>query len=219
MVTNGSIRLVQTTLLSGLIFLGLSACTGSSDSTTDEGGDSAMYIPITDLSSVSQLKSRTGISWLVSQTPMLDSSLVNVMVQAKGIPGDTLSVDFGEVDPVLEVRLDDLDHDGFQELYVITQSVGPEAFGTIFGMYSSRDTSLTVISYEGATPYQMKEGEPYVGYRGHDRFRFDQGELTNTFPVYKPDDEDDQPTGGESTVVYELVRGQASLLLRPKSRD
>jgi len=195
----------------------LLGCSGNKTDDSQELSDTTMVIPMTDLATANELKSSTGITWVVRKTPMLDSSLVNVSVEVNGIAGETLPIDFGEIDPVIDVHLDDLDNDGFQEIYIITRSKGPRAYGTVLGMYSSRDTSVSVISYEGATPYQMKEGGAYEGYRGQDHFRFGPGELTNTFPVYKIDDDDNNPTGGNRTVAYELAKGQASILLRPRS--
>ncbi len=193
----------------------MSACSGSSDESGDGEQDSTLYIPRTELAKRNELKSTTGVTWIVNQVPMLDSSLVNVTVEVQGISSDTVSLDFGEVDPVLAIQLEDLDKDGFQELYIITQSMSAESSGTILGMYSNEDKSLALISFEGATPYHMKEGEAYEGYRGHDHLVFKKGVLTNTFPVYRPEDSDDKPTGGERTLTYTLLKGPSSVLLRP----
>ena len=190
------------------------SCGGNPDSGEGDGLDSALVIPRMDLKTTNVLMSTSGVRWVVFQTPMLDSSLVNITVEAD-LSGDTLSTDFGEVDPVLEIRLEDFDKDGTQELYLVTRSVSPEEFGTILGIYPGEGKSVGLISYEGATPYYMKEGEVYEGYRGHDRFQFQKGVLINTFPVYRDGDPDSSPTGGQRQVAYELVKGQTSMLLRP----
>lgn len=190
------------------------SCSGSSDSTEGDGLDSALIIPRSDLATSNELKSPTGVTWIVHQTPMLDSSLVNILVEVR-LAGDTLAVDFGEADPVHGIILDDLDKDGYQELYIDTRSPDPEAYGTIYGIYSEKDESVAMIFYEGATPYTMKEGEPYDGYRGHDQFRFEQGKLTNAVPVFKPEDNDSLPSGGTRTITYELVKSPEAVRLRP----
>ncbi len=186
----------------------LSSCGWNTEDTGDDGADSALYIRRADLATVNELKTITHKTYVVRQTPMLDSSLVNLVADVYGFGDDTLSFDFGEVDPVLELRTEDLDHDSFQELYIVTQSVGPEKYGTILGLYSAQDSSVVVISYEGSTPYTVKEGEPYAGYAGHDRFRFEKGVLTNTFPV------DGNHDGPYRTVKYELAKGTMSMRLR-----
>jgi len=193
----------------------LSGCGGKQENDTDENADSVLYIPRTELATSQRLKTATGKEWVVHQTPMLDSSIVNVRVVANGFPGDSLLFDFGEIDPVIGLHTEDLDLDGFQELYIVTQSAGLEHYGTIYGLYPDQDQSVTVISYEGATPYTMKEAEPYAGYRGQDQFRFEKGLLTNVVPVYRAEDTDAQPTGGTRTIRYELVKDPVAVQLRP----
>lgn len=197
----------------------LSACGGEAETDSNEYADSALYIPRTELTSSSQLTTTTGKTWTVIQTPMLDSSLVNIVVYAAGYSSDTLSFALGETDPVTELRLEDLDKDGFQELYIVTQSPDNQAFGTVYGFYPEQDESIVLISFEGATPYTMKEGEPYEGYRGHDKFSFDKGTLTNSIPVFRPDDADESPGGGTRTIAYELTKGNAVMRLRPSKRN
>jgi hypothetical protein len=114
-------RLLKLSILAGPLLL--TGCIGSKSTDEDQGDalDSALIIPREDLMTVNELTSSTGKTWTVRQTPMLDSGLVNVQIIAKGFTGGDLPVDFGEADPVLYVTLDDLDHDGFQEVYVVTQ--------------------------------------------------------------------------------------------------
>ncbi len=202
-------------MLVSTIFL-LEGCGRVSEDSSGSGADSALYIPRDDLITSNGLRSTTGKTWIVRQTPMLDSSMVSVRVEAIGFSGDTLLFDFGQLDPVIALHAEDLDRDGFQELYIATQSLGAEAYGTLYGLYSMGDDSLTMISYEGATPYTMKEGEPYEGYRGHDSFHFENGKLTNTISVYKPEDTDETPTGGTRTIEYELVNGPVAIRLWPR---
>lgn len=195
----------------------LAACGGSGDDSDDyeEEFDSTMFLQRTDLQRTSEFKTPSGKTWLVIETPMGDSSLVSVSVQAKGFGDDSLAIDFGEIDPVVAVRQDDLDKNGYGEIYLITRAAGSGSYGTIYGLYSNEDKSISMISYEGANPYTMKEGEPYAGYMGQDDFEFQEGTLTNTFPVYKTDDPSAEPTGEKRKVVYELVKEEASVLLRP----
>ncbi len=208
-------RFLSYTILIGALLL--TGCFGSRSNDDDQGEplDSALIIPREDLMSVNELTSSTGKIWTVRQTPMLDSGLVNVRIEVKGFTNGDLSVDFGEVDPVLSVSLDDIDHDGFQEAYVVTQSLPPLAFGSILGLASIRDSTVSVISFEGPTPYTMKEGEVYDGYRGGDVFTFKEGKLSCTFPVYRPDDPEGKPSGGSRTVEYQLSGGTSGFRLTP----
>lgn len=206
-------RLLTLAIGSLLLF----GCFGSRSNDEDQGDalDSALIIPREDLMSVNELTSSTGKIWTIRQTPMLDSGLVNVRIEVKGFAGGEFPIDFGEVDPVLSVTLNDLDHDGFQEAYIITQSAPPSSFGSVLGLASIKDSTVSVISFEGPTPYTMKEGEVYDGYRGGDVFVFKDGKLTSTFPVYRPDDPEGKPSGPSRTVAYQLVRGVSGFRLTP----
>ena len=194
----------------------LSGCAGSSDQQVEEEEefDSTAVLLRVEIPETKEFTTATGKVWIVRQVP-LDSSLVRVSVEARGFAGDNLLVDFGESDPVIAIHQDDVDKDGFEEIYLLTQAVGSGSYGTILGLTSNKDQSVSLISYEGATPYTSKEGEVYAGYMGHDDFAFKNGELTNTFPVYLPDDTNAVPTGGVRRVYYELVNAEALMQLKP----
>ncbi len=199
-------------LVTGILSM---ACSGTADQAGDEVDyDSTLVLPRTDLMRLSEFKTPTGKVFIVRETPMLDTSLVNVVVKAAGFSSDTLTIDFGEIDPIIAVHLDDLDKDGYGELYVITRSTGPRQEGTIVGLCSKQDQQVSVVTFEGATPYTMKEGEPYEGYLGHDSFSFDRGVLTNTFQLSQPGEET-ATAGNHRTVRYELIRNESSARLRP----
>lgn len=155
--------------------------------------------------------SRTGKKWLVHQTPLNDPAYINVSVETRGFTNDQAPLDLGEIDPVIQVRLADLDKDGFEELYLVTQATGEETYGTIYGFYSDSDRDVLLISYEGASPYTMKEGGPYEGYHGADAFFFNDNSLVNSFPVTLPEATASQ--GKE--VYYKLVKEEGAIILRP----
>lgn len=188
------------------------ACGSGNDDGQSGDLDSGLYIPRTDLATLNELRTTTGKTWLVQQTPMLDSSLVNVVVVAVGFSDDSISIDLGEIDPVVALTTEDLDKDGYQEVYVVTQSTGPEKFGTVYGVYSEMDTSVSVITYEGPNPYMTKEGEPFYGYQGHDQFKFDKGQMTNTFMV-QPEGSTSEPTA--KTITFQLVKTSSMVGLTP----
>lgn len=196
-------------VLIAFLWCGCSAGNGDGSS---EAVDSALYIPRTDLATVNELRTATGKTWRVHQVPMLDSSLVSVVVDAVGFSNDSISIDFGEIDPVVGITTEDLDKDGYQELYIVTQSTGPEAYGTLYGVYSEMDTSVTVITYEGPNPYLSKEGEPFAGYQGQDQFVFDKGKLTNTFMALKAGSDSESAS---RTIAYGLVKTPGAVRLTP----
>lgn len=187
-------------------------CGGSNDDGQSGDVDSALYIPRTDLATLNELKTATGKTWRVHQTPMLDSSIVSVVVVAMGFTEDSISIDLGEIDPVIALTTEDLDQDGYQEVYVVTQSTAPEEYGTVYGVYSERDSSVSIITYEGPNPYMTKEGEPFYGYQGHDQFKFEKGKLTNTFLV-QVEGATDEPV--PRTITFQLVKAPGMVSLTP----
>ncbi len=199
-------------LLGFICLLLLAGCSGSADQTAvDDEFDSIVFSYPIGGPLNKEFITLTGKTWIVRQTPMSDSSMVNIAVEVRGFSADSVVVEFGENDPVVAIQQADLDKDGFEELYIVTRSVDPEAYETVLGLCSNRDKSVSMISFEGATPYNTKEGEPYSDYQGKDTFTIKDGVLINNFPIYLTNGS----VGGQRTVVYELVNGETSMRLRP----
>jgi len=49
-------------------------------------------------------------------------------------------------------------------------------------------------------------GKINTGYKGHDQFILMEGNLLQKFPIYKPGDDKDKPTGGTRVVLYQLTK-------------
>ncbi|MBL7864673.1 MAG: hypothetical protein JNK10_07350 [Cyclobacteriaceae bacterium] len=197
------------------LLLGVCGCGGPVEQSTETSGedfDSLLLNPREEEPIIRQLQSATGKTWEANITPLPDIRQAKVTVTLHGLVPETSPVDFGETDPVIAMYQSDLDGDGFEELYLITQSGDTDSFGTVLGLASLHDETIMVISFEGATPYNTKESEPYDGYAGHDAFSMRDGKLINEFPVYLPDG---KPSGRTRRITYELVKGDGSLLLTP----
>jgi hypothetical protein len=189
----------------------LLSCSGSPSNEGDDEFDSVEFLmPVSD-PVTREFVTKTGKKWLVHQTPLNDPAYVNVSVESRGFANDQAPLDLGEIDPVIQVRLADLDKDGFEELYLVTQAAGEEAYGTVYGFYSDGDRDVLLISYEGASPYTMKEGGPFEGYRGADAFLFNENSLVNAFPVTLQE----STTALERKVYYKLVKEEGAIILRP----
>ena len=61
----------------------------------------------------------------------------------------------------------------------------------------------------------FQKGEPFEGYRGHNQFEIENGVLVNVFPKYNKEDNNSNPTDGESKVTYQLIAGEAGWILKP----
>ena len=124
---------------------------------------------------------------------------------------DTLRLE--DVDPVQNLLLQDLDNNGFDELYIITTSTGSGSYATIYGFASNKDLSLSPVYFPEITEDGLSSGGDYQGYMGHDSIYFDNKRLLRKFPIYKEGDANCCPTGGDKTLSFKLVPGEASWLL------
>jgi len=123
--------------------------------------------------------------------------------------------DLGEVDPIEDVFLSDLDGDGFEEIYITTRSAGSGSYGGIYGFASNRDKSVSEIYIPEPRQLPGDVATFFMGYRGHNIFRIKDGVLVNEFPVYADSDSNAKPTQNRRTVFYSLKLGEASRILSP----
>lgn len=189
------------------------SCTGNSGEESTDDFDSTEYLLPVSEPITRELISKTGKKWLIHQTPLSDPAFVAVSVESVGFQRDQSLLELGEIDPLVVVKLADLDSDGFEELYLVTKSAGEEAYGTLYGFYSDQDQDVLLISYEGASPYTTKEGGPYEGYRGGDIFLFGENNLANTFMATLPQ----SSSAIKKTVYYKLTKEEGAMVLRPES--
>jgi hypothetical protein len=121
---------------------------------------------------------------------------------------DTLIV--ADADPYSGAFLADLDDNGFEEFYLVTTSAGSGSYGNIYGYSSNADKSVSPISMAPMSENDLAPGAMFEGYMGHDSIYLDQGKLMRKFPIYLDGDPNCCPTGGHSTIIYDLKAGEAS---------
>ena len=107
--------------------------------------------------------------------------------------------------------MDDLNADGFPEIYVYVISAGSGSYGSLIAFASNRNRSITPITLP---PIEDEEAAVTKGYMGHDKFRVVEGALVRRFPVYREGDTNSKPTGGTRQVQYKLKAGEAGWILR-----
>ena len=156
-----------------------------------------------DNSSIKEYKTKTGETFVVEITKM-GSSLCKLKVTAKGFSSEDEIVDFGEIDPIINVWQTDLDQDGRDELFFVTQGVGSGAYGNLYGItYKSDKTVFNIIKLDGDKSF-------LEGYQGRDTYKLGTDDeygsvIFNTFPVYKENDSNSKPTGGTRQITYILT--------------
>ena len=156
-----------------------------------------------------EYRTKTGKTIIVSETHPIGVSLSNIEIRTAGFEHNFHEV-YKDRDPVSDVLMADLDGNGFDEIYIITRSAGSGSYGTVLGFASNRDKSMSMISF----PETQTGDENFEGYAGHDTFRIEGRKLVRTFPIYRKDDRNGNPTGGRRKIVYGLVPGEAMWELR-----
>ncbi len=124
----------------------------------------------------------------------------------------TLS-DPAEGEALAEAFATDLDSDGRPELLLWWQSTGSSAEGAVRGWrFEDEAASIALLLPE-------LDSDSALGYRGRDQFGIQGAMLARSFPVYREDDDNAEPTSGFVRVIrYALNKGSfeaASISLEP----
>ena len=156
-----------------------------------------------------EYRTKTGKTIIVSETHPVGRGLSTIEIRTKGFEHNHGEV-YADRDPISDVFVSDLDGNGFDEIYIITTSAGSGCYGTVLGLASNKDKSLSMIHFPEA-----REGDAHFeGYMGHDIFTIEDRKLVRVFPVYNQGDTNEKPSGGRRKLVYGLVPGEAGRQLR-----
>jgi hypothetical protein len=102
---------------------------------------------------------------------------------------------------VSKAVLDDLNNDGYPDLLLYINTGEGGIFGTVYAFASDQNKAIIPC----ALPDVMANGKLSQGYKGHDEFSLMEGSLLQKFPLYKPGDDKDKPTGGKRIIQYHLA--------------
>jgi hypothetical protein len=139
-----------------------------------------------------------------------DSSINQVVVRAE-TPTGALAPMQAEADGTITgVEIEDLNADGYPEIYIYVNSAGSGSYGSLIAYASNRNKSLSEIYLPSI------EDDPAIvkGYMGHDEFAVGEGALLRRFPVYLEGDSNAQSTGPTRQIQYKLEAGEAGWVLR-----
>ena len=161
----------------------------------------------------SEFKTATGKTIIVNEKHQHRESLTSITIETNGFENDD-TIDLVDIDPVSFIQLADLDHNGFDEIYIITQAAGSGSYLNVIGYASNRDKSFTPIYFPELSDTDFEKGGLFEGYMGHDSFFFQENKLARKFPIYLESDSNSNPTGGEKEISYLLLQGEASLQLK-----
>ena len=137
-------------------------------------------------------------------------SLNNLTIIPEGLSLDNSTITT-EIDGIVTgAEIDDLNGDGFPEIYIYVNSAGSGSYGSLVAYSSNQNKSISPIYL----PPLENDKLNAKGYMGHDQFAILNGELTRSFPVYKENDSNARPTGGTRQLSYKLVPGEATWTLQ-----
>jgi len=139
-----------------------------------------------------------------------EGSINKLTITPSGLEGENKPI-VVEVDgSVTGAEVEDLDANGFPEIYVYVSSAGSGSYGSLVAYAANKMKSLTEI-------FLPDLGEDKVnskGYMGHDQFAVGEGSLLRRFPIYKAGDSNAKPTGKTRQLQYKLKAGEAGWLLK-----
>ncbi|MDB4583083.1 hypothetical protein N9164_08020 [Draconibacterium sp.] len=160
-----------------------------------------------------EYKTKSGKKFIVHIDNSVGASICEVQIETGEFTAVNTTHRLGTIDPVKEVFVTDLDKNGYEEIYLVTQSAGSGSYSNIYGIASNNDRSATPVYVPVISEKQMEKGGLFEGYMGHNNFYLEQEKLINAFPVYKKDDTNAHPTGGNRKIEYRLVAGEAGWIL------
>ena len=190
------------------VFIGLSilgSCGQSSKKVTVQEIQGSPAVAKDTSSNASKVyKTKTGKTIIITETHPVGQSLSTIKISTEGFEHNYLEI-YEDRDPISGVLIADLDSNGFDEIYIITTSAGTGSYGTVFGLASNKDKSLSMINFP-----EIQEGDRnFEGYMGHDTFRIEDRTLVRIFPIYKKGDINQNPTGRKRKLIYGLYPGEA----------
>ena len=139
------------------------------------------------------------------------ASISKITVTTKGFTEVNEPLQLEESDPFDHAFVADINGDGFDELYIITRGVGSGSYANIYGFSSNKDKSVTQIYVPELSDDDFVA--IFKGYMGHDKFYVEGNKLLRKYPVYKKEDTNSNPTGGDKIIEYQLKMGEASWVL------
>lgn len=129
-----------------------------------------------------------------------------ISIKPVGFEGEARDMEFYIKGRIKNVQVDDFNNDGFPDLIIFSEGgdENPIEHVNIYAITSVENKSCAPIYF----PDILDDAKLRDGYKGHDRFSLMEGTVFRTFPIFKPDDTADKPTGGKRVVQYKMVSEQ-----------
>ena len=139
-----------------------------------------------------------------------EGSINKLRITPHGLSQQTAPITSEIEGTVSGAEIDDLDANGFPEIYIYVTSAGSGSYGSLVGYAVNRGKSVSPIYL----PPVSDSPALSQGYRGHDEFAVVEGTLIQRFPIYRDLDTNARPTGKIRQLQYKLKAGEAGWVLR-----
>ena len=149
-----------------------------------------------------------GVSFYI-QCPN-QGSLNTLTITPSGLEGKNEPIILKIEGSVTNAEVEDLDANGFPEIYVYVRGAGSGSYGSLIAYACNQKKSLTPIFL----PDLMEDKVNAKGYMGHDQFAVGEGSLLRRFPLYHQADSNNKPSGKNRQLQYKLKAGEAGWILR-----
>lgn len=156
------------------------------------------------------IETKSGMLFTLTEEK-LSNSVSNISIQGMNFPNSNEILTFEGVDPIEQFYVIDLNKDGFEEFYIALRTAGSGSYIKLLGVASFNDESYGKIYIQSISD----NDDLAVGYMGHDEIAFTSKGIERSYPLYKSEDSNANPTGGVRTVDYELITGEAGYILNP----
>ncbi|MEI7572166.1 MAG: hypothetical protein WCJ52_03460 [Phenylobacterium sp.] len=139
-----------------------------------------------------------------------EGSINTLQIVPTGLSQQTAPITSEIEGTVSGAEIDDLDANGFPEIYIYVTSAGSGSYGSLVGYAVNKGKSVTPIYL----PPVADSPTLSKGYMGHDEFAVVEGTLIQRFPIYREGDANARPTGKIRQLQYKLKAGEAGWVLR-----
>ena len=129
-----------------------------------------------------------------------EGSINKLRITPHGLSQQTAPITSEIEGTVSGAEIDDLDANGFPEIYIYVTSAGSGSYGSLVGYAVNRGKSVTPIYL----PPVSDSPALSQGYRGHDEFAVVEGTLIQRFPIYRDLDTNARPSGKIRQLQYKL---------------
>lgn len=157
--------------------------------------------------------SKSGKGYIVTYIKGGNDSKGSIKIELKGFKDNT-GFTFKSTDPVERCFFNDLDKDGYEELYIITASQSRNILRNIYGMASIRDLKAEHISAPDQLFRNQTPGGFYEAFQAFNFYQIEDSVLTEVFPVNR--ESDLYSRGIDTAVVFmELFLYENQWVLNP----